>query len=113
MRGTTHPQQADVRPSDRRSGAASQRRSSGQPGPVAADPDRWRARWQELLHDDGWILDGDLGRYDRALRDRLRAADTIIVLDFAFLRCAWRTIRRGRERGDYWRWVWAYRRRRR
>jgi hypothetical protein len=33
------------------------------------------------------------------------------VLDFGFLRCAWRTIRRGRERADYWRWVWAYRRR--
>lgn len=26
------------------------------------------------------------------------------------LRCAWRTVRRGRERADYWRWVWMYRR---
>jgi hypothetical protein len=32
-------------------------------------------------------------------------------LDFAFLRCAWRTLRRGREQAEYWRWVWAYRRR--
>jgi hypothetical protein len=32
------------------------------------------------------------------------------VLDFAFWRCAWRTIRRGREQGGYWRWVWRYRR---
>jgi len=32
------------------------------------------------------------------------------VLDFMFMRCAWRTILRGRERAGYWRWVWAYRR---
>jgi hypothetical protein len=32
-------------------------------------------------------------------------------LDFAFLRSALRTLRRGRERAGYWRWVWAYRRR--
>jgi hypothetical protein len=33
------------------------------------------------------------------------------VLDFSFPRCAWRTLRRGREQADYWRWIWAYRRR--
>ena len=58
-----------------------------------------------------WILDGDLGPYDTALEARLRAADTIVVLDFTFLRCAWRTLRRGREQAEYWRWVRAYRRR--
>lgn len=60
---------------------------------------------------DTWIIDGDLGSYDEALDIRLRSADTIIVLDLSFPRSAWRTLRRGRERGDYWRWVWAYRRR--
>ena len=77
----------------------------------------WLIRWsQELLARflswfDRWILDGDLGPYDKALEVRLRAADTIVVLDFTFLRCAWQTLRRGREQAEYWRWVWAYRRR--
>jgi hypothetical protein len=31
-------------------------------------------------------------------------------LDLGFPRVVWRTLRRGRERADYWRWVWAYRR---
>ena len=82
-----------------------------QPGPTPMDPSRWAACQQELVQRDRWILDGDLGPYDTALEVRLRAADTIIVLDFPFLRCAWRTLRRGREQAEYWRWVWAYRRR--
>jgi len=53
-------------------------------------------------------MDGDLGPYD-AVEVRLGAADTIILLDFSFARCAWRTIRRSRERGDFWRWLVAYR----
>lgn len=75
------------------------------------EPGRWSARQRELTERPAWIIDGDLGPYDSALDDRLRAADTVIVLDFSFPRCAWRTIRRGRERGDYWSWVWSYRRR--
>lgn len=82
-----------------------------QPGLIATDSTRWAACQRELIQRDTWILDGDLGPYDSDLQIRLRAADTVIVLDFAFLRCAWWTIRRGRERSDYWRWVWAYRRR--
>jgi adenylate kinase family enzyme len=81
------------------------------PGPTPTAPGQWAARQQELVRQDAWILDGDLGPYDDALDVRLRAADTIVVLDFSFPRCAWRTIRRGRERADYWHWVWAYRRR--
>lgn len=81
-----------------------------QPGLTPADPARWRARQHELLLRDAWILDGDLGHYDSALGERLRAADTVIVLNFGLLRCAWRTLRRGRERADYWQWVRAYRR---
>jgi hypothetical protein len=81
-----------------------------QPGLAAPDAAWWVARQDELVRRDAWILDGDLGPYDRALDVRLRAADTIIVLNFAFLRCAWRTVLRGRERADYWCWVWSYRR---
>jgi adenylate kinase family enzyme len=82
-----------------------------QPGPTPMDPSRWAACQQELVQRDRWILDGDLGPYDTALEVRLRAADTIVVLDFPFLRCAWRTLRRGHEQAEYWRWVRAYRRR--
>jgi adenylate kinase family enzyme len=74
-------------------------------------PGLWAARQQELVQHNAWILDGDLGPYDEALDDRLRAADTIVVLDFSFPRCAWQALRRGRERADFWRWVWTYRRR--
>lgn len=80
------------------------------PGLTAADPAHWTARQHELVARDAWILDGDLGPHDSALRVRLHAADTIIVLNFSILRCTWRTLRRGRERADYWQWVRAYRR---
>lgn len=82
-----------------------------QTGLNPTEPQRWAARQRQLTDRESWIIDGDLGPYDSALGARLSAADTVIVLDFSFLRCAWRTIRRGRERGDYWRWVWSYRRR--
>jgi hypothetical protein len=42
---------------------------------------------------------------------RLRAADTVIVLDFPLWRCAWRALRRSRENLAFWRWVVSYRRR--
>jgi hypothetical protein len=79
-------------------------------GLTAMDAARWAAVQQELVQRDTWIIDGDLGPYDEALGIRLRAADTIIVLDLSFPWAAWRTLRRGRERADYWCWVWAYRR---
>jgi adenylate kinase family enzyme len=84
---------------------------AGQEGAVAPQPAHWAAQQRELTQRDAWILDGDLGPYDFGLAGRLRTADTVIVLDFGFLRCAWRTIRRGRENAEYWQWVWAYRRR--
>jgi hypothetical protein len=55
-------------------------------------------------------MDGDLGPYD-VPGVRLRAADTVVFLDFSPARCAWRVIRRSRERADFWRWLLAYRRR--
>lgn len=56
------------------------------------------------------LTGGDLGPYD-VLDVRLRAADTVLVLDFPLWRCAWRALRRSRENLDFWRWVLAYRRR--
>jgi adenylate kinase family enzyme len=82
-----------------------------QAGLTVPDPGQWRACQRELVLRDAWILDGDLGPYDRALDARLRAADTIIVLNLSLWRCIWRTLRRGREGADYWRWVLTYRRR--
>ncbi len=60
---------------------------------------------------ESWIIDGDLGPYDVSPRVRLEAADAIVFLDFSPVRCAWRAIRRSRERADFWRWLLAYRRR--
>jgi adenylate kinase family enzyme len=57
-----------------------------------------------------WVADGDLGPYD-VLSTRLRAADTVVMLDYSLLRSAWRAARRSRKGFDFWRWVVAYRRR--
>ena len=78
-------------------------------GLVATPRDQWAEVQQNLVKGDRWILDGDLGPYD-AIEVRLRAADTVIFLDFSFARCAWRAIRRSRERVDFWLWLLRYRR---
>ena len=94
---------------------------SGSQALIATTPrDQWVAKQYELVAGEGWILDGDLGPYD-APDVRLRAADTIILLDFSLARCAGRAIRRSplhvrsaflqSERADFWRWLLAYRRR--
>ncbi|MEV0247418.1 adenylate kinase [Nocardia sp. NPDC050712] len=70
---------------------------------------QWRAIQHRLIASNEWILDGDLGPFD-VLDVRLRAADTIIVLDFAFTICAWRALRRSRENLTFWRWLIGYRR---
>ena len=70
----------------------------------------WSALQEQLARKDRWILDGDLGPHD-VVEVRLRAADTVILLDFGFIRCTWRAVRRARERADFWLWVLAYRRR--
>jgi hypothetical protein len=71
-------------------------------------PDQWAVIQGELVQADQWIMDGDLGPYD--VPDvRLRRADTVILLDFSFWRCAWRAVRRSRERADFWLWLWSWR----
>ena len=77
---------------------------------IATPPYQWAAIQRELLTHDSWIMDGDLGPHD-VLDVRLQAADTIVFLDFSPVRCAWRAIRRSRERADFWRWLFTYRRR--
>jgi adenylate kinase family enzyme len=80
------------------------------PGLVATPRDQWMAIQQELVERERWIMEGDLGPYD-VVDVRLRAADTVILLDFSLVRCAWRAIRRSPERADFWRWLIGYRRR--
>ena len=72
--------------------------------------DRWTDIQRRLTSGPRWVIDGDLGPYD-VLDIRLRAADTVIVLDFPLWRCAWRALRRSPGNPAFWRWVLAYRRR--
>lgn len=72
--------------------------------------DRWAATQLRFVSEEAWILDGDLGPFD-VLDVRVAAADTVIVLDFALWRCAWRALRRSRENWTFWRWFISYRRR--
>ena len=76
---------------------------------LAATPhDEWLALQEDLVHSSQWILDGDLGPYD-VLEPRLSEADAILVLDFSLLRSTWRSLRRSRERLDYWSWLFWWR----
>jgi adenylate kinase family enzyme len=77
-------------------------------GLVATPSDEWVLVQEKLVAENAWIMDGDLGPYD-VVDVRLRAADTVIFLDFSLLRCSWRAIRRSRERADFWRWLLMYR----
>jgi adenylate kinase family enzyme len=79
-----------------------------QQGVAPRSPEQWAALQRELAAKDAWIMDGDLGPYD-IVDIRLRKADTVIVLDFSILRCAWRALRRSRERADFWWWLLTYR----
>ncbi|WP_042380746.1 adenylate kinase [Streptacidiphilus melanogenes] len=80
------------------------------PGLEATPPEEWATVQGELARADRWIMDGDLGPYD-VLDIRLRRADTVILLDYSFWPCAWRAVRRSRERLDFWLWLWSWRRR--
>lgn len=80
-----------------------------QPDLTPTPADRWREKQQELIAKNTWILDGDLGPYDEDIGSRIAASDTIVVLDYPLGLCAWRTLRRGPENSDYWRWLLSYR----
>jgi adenylate kinase family enzyme len=80
-----------------------------QSGLIPTPRAEWTELQEQLVQKTSWILDGDLGPHD-AVEVRLRAADTIVLLDFPLLRCTWRALRRAPEGRDFWRWVLAYRR---
>jgi len=94
-------------------GGAGKSTLAGQLGEVLSLPAGKLARYPAYQWDvsqcDGWIVDCDVGPYGDTLDVRLRTTDTVIVLDFAFLRCAWRSIRRAGIPPAYWRWVRAWR----
>ncbi len=66
------------------------------PGLAATPRDQWVVVQERLVAEEGWIMDGDLGPSD-VVEVRLRAADTIIFLDFSLVRCAWRAVLRSRR----------------
>ena len=78
------------------------------PGLVATPIDEWRKIQQKLTAGDSWIMDGDLGKYD-ALEVRMKAADTVIILNFPLYICLYRAIRRSKERSDFWWWLISWR----
>lgn len=71
------------------------------------EPGEWWQRQADVVSADEWILDGDLGPHD-VLEPRLGRADTIIILDTPLSVCAWRAVRRGRQRLDFWAWVMTW-----
>lgn len=80
------------------------------PGLRPTPEDEWAEIQREVVAHDRWIIDGDLGPHDTCLGLRLRAAETVIVLDFPLWRCAWQALRRSRETRAFWGWVLRYRR---
>lgn len=78
------------------------------PGLVATPIDEWRKIQQKLTAGDSWIMDGDLGKYD-AFEVRMKAADTVIILNFPLYICLYRAIRRSKERSDFWWWLISWR----
>lgn len=81
-----------------------------QPGPTPTSPEDWQRTHQQLVAQDHWIIDGDLGDYDSQLEHRLARADTIIILDFPLRICLPRALHRSRETRDFWSWLVHYRR---
>ncbi|MFI5045880.1 MAG: hypothetical protein ACHQIG_02355 [Acidimicrobiia bacterium] len=62
------------------------------PGWVDPSDDEWREKQRGLLAGDAWILDGN---YLETLDLRLERADTIVLLDTPWWRCAARAFVRG------------------
>ena len=70
-------------------------------------PEDWSRRQSIVVQADEWILDGDLGPYD-VTEPRLSRADTVIIMDTSLTTCVWRAVRRGRQRFDFWAWVFRW-----
>ncbi len=80
------------------------------PGPTPTPPEEWHPAHQQLIAQDHWIIDGDLGDYDSQLDQRLARADTIVILDLPLWICLPRALRRPRETREFWCWLIHYRR---
>ena len=78
------------------------------PGLLATPRSEWTYAQDLLVAEEKWIMEGDLGPSD-VVEPRLRVAEMVIFLDFSFACCAWRALRRSRERFDFWWWVMVYR----
>ena len=94
-----------------------------QPGWKETPKDQWQARVAELIQQDAWIMDGN---YGGTMEMRVRAADTVILLDIPRTQCLFRVLKRavryrGRTRPDmnpgcpemlpdreFLRWIWTY-----
>jgi adenylate kinase family enzyme len=61
------------------------------PGWVEPAQQEWRARMQQLVAGERWILDGNFGG---TLELRLAACDTVVFLDIPAWRCLWRVLKR-------------------
>lgn len=79
-----------------------------QPGLKPTPAKEWQQAQEKLTNHKTWIMDGDLGKYD-ILDVRLKAADTVLVLDFSLIRCLFRAARRSSERADFWWWLITWR----
>ncbi len=62
------------------------------PGWVAPSETEWREKQRDVLTGDAWIADGN---YHETLDLRLERADTVVVLDTPWWRCAGRAFLRG------------------
>lgn len=94
-----------------------------QPGWQETEKRAWEQRVAELIAEDAWIMDGN---YGGTMEMRVRAADTVILLDLPRLLCLYRVFvralrYRGRARPDlhpecpeqmpdreFIRWIWDY-----
>lgn len=91
-------------------------------GWVETPKPEWRARVEELIRREAWIMDGN---YSGTLDIRLEACDTVILLDVPRVVCLWRVLKRAltyRRGGrpdmaegcdekidlEFLRWVWDY-----
>jgi adenylate kinase family enzyme len=93
-----------------------------QPGWVKTEREEWVKKVDDLIAHPEWIIDGNFGG---TLPQRIRRADTIILLDIPRIVCLWRVFKRtvthyGRQRDEmpegcperfswsFVRWIWNY-----
>lgn len=92
------------------------------PGWTETPKPEWKARVEELVTGEEWIIDGNFGG---TMEIRLAAADTVVLLDFPRMLCMYRAIKRAvtyrnRTRPDmgpgctekldlaFLRWIWQF-----